>query len=151
MLYGCAAWTLTKQLATKVLRTQRKMLRLILGSRRKPSVTEDGDVESWVDWLRRTTHEAEDRLAKLNMDDWITIHRQKKLEWARKLAMEESITWAGRLAEWQPDHFTYTRRQARPRRRWSDDICDSLKAIGVDKDWMNALRDDAVWCLLTAL
>ena len=31
---------------------------------------EDYDVETWVEWLKRTTGFAEDQLCKLGVDDW---------------------------------------------------------------------------------
>ena len=64
------------------------MLRWMLGSIwRKPKPTEDSssdesepepaaeeegietEEESWVDWVRRTTHHAEDQLRKVSLDD----------------------------------------------------------------------------------
>eukprot|EP00973_Karenia_brevis_P030565 4215828-Karenia_brevis.AAC.1 len=61
MLYGCEAWTLTQNLEARIRRTQRKMLRMILGSGRRKMISEDGceTVETWVDWVQRTTHRAE--------------------------------------------------------------------------------------------
>ena len=96
MLYGCAAWTLAKNLECQVRRTQRRMLRMILGSGRRTATSENGsdELEPWVDWVRRTTHEAEARLKKLNFDDWVTVHQRVKIEWAQKLATEDRHTWA---------------------------------------------------------
>ena len=37
ILYGCASWTLTQDLANRLRKTQRKMLRLILGAKRRAS------------------------------------------------------------------------------------------------------------------
>ena len=97
---------------------------MILGSKRKPCATTPNGVETWLDWVRRTTREAEMRLAKLNIDDWIIIQRKQKLDWARKLATEENQTWASRILDWQPDPCKFGRLQARPRRRWVDDMIE---------------------------
>ena len=147
MLYGCAAWTLTTDLESQVRRTQRRMLRMILGSGRRTTVDQNGskELETWVDWLKRTTHEVEDRLASLNMDDWVTSHRRTKLEWARKLVTTDVNTWAFRALAWQPDPWKYQRPQARPRRRWLGDITEILDRIGVTMPWQAALGNDEVW------
>ena len=55
MLYGCSTWIMTKNLESKVRSCQRKMLRSILGAKRR--ITHDNVLESWVEWLKRTTHE----------------------------------------------------------------------------------------------
>ena len=147
MLYGCAAWTLTKNLECQVRRTQRRMLRMILGSGRRTATSENGsdELEPWVDWVRRTTHEAEARLKKLNLDDWVTVHQRVKIEWARKLATEDRHTWAFRLLAWEPDPCNYKRAQARPRRRWLDDITDILERSNIKTQWHSALADHTVW------
>eukprot|EP00973_Karenia_brevis_P032310 4452922-Karenia_brevis.AAC.1 len=106
ILYGCECWTLHQQEAQHILRTQRKMLRMILGSGRKKSPqshllanngkdttttansmqggdtsdhgddssistqtksnestsdTSDEQLKSHVAWIRRTTHQIEDK------------------------------------------------------------------------------------------
>ena len=39
MLYGCASWTITQDLIAKLVRTQRRMLRLIVGTKRRRTIT----------------------------------------------------------------------------------------------------------------
>ena len=90
MLYGCAAWTLTKDLENKVHLTQRRMVRMKLGCKRKISTNEPDRVETWLDWIRRTTREAEMRMEELHIEDWVSIHCLQKVAWARKLVIEES-------------------------------------------------------------
>ena len=64
MLYGCAAWTFPKDMELKIQHTQRKHLRMVLRSRRRLTErNEDGvTVESWVDWIERATHSAEEHM-----------------------------------------------------------------------------------------
>ena len=73
-LYGCGSWTMTNERERLVKTTQRKMLRRMLGSRRRRRMddasksdqtnaelgddeydSEDGDLESWADWIKRVT------------------------------------------------------------------------------------------------
>jgi hypothetical protein len=58
MLYGCAPWNLTKDMERRVRSTQRKMLRMMIGSGR-PRLHEE-KLESWVDWVKNFTHIAEE-------------------------------------------------------------------------------------------
>jgi hypothetical protein len=80
-LYGSGTWTVTAERERKIRTTQRRMLRRILGSGRKPlapsekSDSDDDDIsepeeiegeadmteESWLDWIRRTTKVAEEQ------------------------------------------------------------------------------------------
>ena len=105
MLYGCAAWTLTKNLEQQIRRTQRQMLRMMIGSGRRIVCAESKAIEPWVDWLKRTTHQAEDRLRELKIPDWISAHRRLKLHWAKRLATTEDHTWTWRAMMWDPDPF----------------------------------------------
>ena len=95
LLYGCEAWTLIKEHEDRLQSTQRKMLRMILGSGRQRIIAEtcadsvdvDSDaheslciapdmgnaevLEPWTEWIKRVTHRAEDQLEKLNIQSWI--------------------------------------------------------------------------------
>ena len=110
VLYGCESWILHQHEVNQIRKTQRKMLRMILGSgRRKQPVkqtqqeneiaavspidvaphpeqindtdadststgTSNGtkissttDLEPFVDWIRRTTHQIEDKINKMGL------------------------------------------------------------------------------------
>ena len=43
------------------------------------------DLEPWVDWIKRCTHDVEARLKKLKLDDWTTMQKRRKWRWAGKL------------------------------------------------------------------
>ena len=42
-------------------------------------------METWADWIRRCTREAERQLAALGIDDWATMQRRRKLRFASKV------------------------------------------------------------------
>lgn len=99
-------------------RTQRKMLRMILGEKRRqittssdegssghdvasnpeevhPDGAEEYDnndneeqLEDWVEWIRRVTHRVENQMSKLKLEPWIAKARRIKWRWGR---------WAQRL------------------------------------------------------
>ena len=127
MLYGNAAWTLTQPLRQEIRTTQRRMLRMVLGSGRRPMQGDTGEVEPWVDWLKRTTRDIEKRLGELQIPEWLDTHRQTKLKWARQIVTRDEHTWAWRAMLWDPDPWTHRRAHGRPRRRWIDDITDAMK------------------------
>ena len=121
MLCGTAAWTLTKSLETHVQRTQRKMLRMMLNYPRKViSKTSEGvQLEPWVDWIKRTTYAAEDRLAGLRLRDWVESHHDAKRKWHKQLAEGPSNNWAYWAYHWTP---AGKRKVGSPKKRWSDEI-----------------------------
>ena len=80
ILYGCASWTTTHESMTKLVRTQRRMLRLIIGTSRRRSITpthaatsipipdhshaqptkrSDDSLEPWPQYIKRATRTAE--------------------------------------------------------------------------------------------
>jgi hypothetical protein len=164
-LYGCAAWSLTKQMELKIKRTQRRMLRLVIGHARRrvlertspesdSSSTEDlssdwkdGKVlEPWVEWITRVTHEAETRLAKCNIEDWVTLCRRRKWQWGFKVANMSRERWAFQAARWQPSWSVKAKRPpGKPKLRWEDAIKQLLISKGIQKDWLDVASDACMW------
>ena len=158
VLYGAECWTTTKHLEDILQTTQRKMLRMILGRGRRrieaqiqedetsgedvqsnlaeeeipqiaESVNEEEEIEPFVDWIRRVTHEAESRLKRLEIKTWVESARARKWRWAaRVLCTHGADRWARIAYDWDPrTHRDSGRRVARrraagPRKRWFDDI-----------------------------
>ena len=96
VLYGMGVMALTKAHGDFLQRSQRRMLRMVLGSRRRPTSCEtvavvvdvDSDAEKedpenclaedardntltepWVDRIRRTTHDVEERCKQLDASE----------------------------------------------------------------------------------
>ena len=90
------------------------------------TTTDDGETtETWVEWMRRCTHEAEDQMKTLGIEDWITEHRRHKWRWAQKVATEQLDKWSVKALLWDPtadSRHKATRRRGRPVKRWDDDI-----------------------------
>eukprot|EP00973_Karenia_brevis_P008307 1125146-Karenia_brevis.AAC.1 len=86
--------------------------------------SEEGELESWVCWLQRTTRHVEDQLQRANLDDWITTvrKRRQKLEIQMAAEMEMGILkWSHVLQAWKPGEAAMSyRRQGRPCLRWED-------------------------------
>ena len=89
-------------------------------------------LEPWVDWVRRTTHEVEERCNKLNLESWVEQVRGMKWALAKRICYQDSDRWSWQVFHWDPElHFPGLRRsarrkQARPKLRWSDEIAKFL-------------------------
>ena len=176
VLYGCETWTLTAELQHRLRKTQRHMLRLMLKSGRRKmqqphdtadvssssssSVsTDDATVhdepeevlEPWVDWIQRVTREAEAQMEKANIKSWVELQRRRQHRWAGHVVRMSDGRWTQRILDWQPDPST-GRRQARPRKRWSDDLAAHSEFVtgqteicwrfqACDRDSWRALQD----------
>ena len=142
VLYGAATWVMTSPMESRLQRCQRRMLRMILGRGRRRVQTNTGlgdTVEPWVDWVKRSTREAESKMDDLSMDTWVTAQRRLKWAWAQKVQQSSSNTWSRIVAEWEPQ--CALRSQGRPRARWSDDIQKLLSSKGIQDVWYKFAGD----------
>ena len=179
VLYGSGCWTMTKESERRLRACQRRMLRLIIGVKRRVNAPQggnnDNDVDSnateinfqceqdedddclepWVDFIKRTTHDAEERLRRLNIEDWITAQRRRKWNFARRVASQNGSRWSNRVAKWNPELTSArtSRQQGRPKKRWQDDIENVLRT-GLHNDsinWMEVATNDTLWRSLESL
>jgi hypothetical protein len=119
VLYGSGAWTMTKDREKILRRTMRRMLRQMHGCPRK--VQADGLMgETWVEWIIRATHAAENVLESLNIPGWVEEQRRRKRQLAERVESCTDNRWSTRLLHWHPDHGR--RRQGRPCIRWEDSL-----------------------------
>ena len=44
--------------------------------------SEEGDLEPWVEWVRRTTHAVESHLTTMDVENWACQARRRKWRWA---------------------------------------------------------------------
>ena len=150
MLYGASSWTLLLDMQHRIQRTQRKMLRMILGSGRRIVETSDNvessssnasepssenglgpPRESWVAWVKRTTHTAESLLGRSN--DWCTSWKRRTWQFAYRVATADSRRWTWRVSRWAPGNEAAARRAPHgPKKRWTDDIIRFLKGNDID-------------------
>eukprot|EP00973_Karenia_brevis_P051974 7219106-Karenia_brevis.AAC.1 len=126
--------------------TQRRMLRWMLGAGRKPkrstagpdtdqhsegseeeetepemkSEDEELELESWLDWIRRSTEISEEQLQRLGKDDWVKAQRRRKWRLAGHLARRTDGRWSRKAIFWRP-HDSY-RCPGHPRKRWRDGL-----------------------------
>ena len=115
VLYGSSCWTMWADTERLLRTSRRRMLRLIVGVRRRPN-------ETWVEYMQRSTWRSEELAAKSKLTDWCDLQRKcKKKQMVQKVKTMQSDRWPARILEWTPWFRTNTTRsQGRPKKRWSD-------------------------------
>ena len=163
MTYASSTWTLTLKHEKMIKTAQRKMLRLIVQTKRKykpkkvtankkdegtekgneegkedltdketeegseqnsnkdqdsdVSFQEDADEEidateneeDWIEYIKRSTKEAEKHVEKHKIKCWIEIHRRQKWRMARRIITLPVIRWNRRVFNWHPGLDTSVR------------------------------------------
>ena len=70
-----------------------------------------------MDWIQRVTRTAVKELKRFGLKKWVYEQRQRKIDWAQKVAKMDDHRWAKALLLWQPDG---TRKIGHPKLRWDD-------------------------------
>ena len=135
-LYGCPSWTLTSKMEDQLRTTKRRMLRLMSGTRRHPQ-------ETWVEYIKRATAEAERRMMELNFVCWVDAYRCRKWRFVAKAVRATDGRWSKRLLNWNP-HFRCwpCRSVGHPQLRWEDSF-----ARIAGGDWLSIAASE-VWPVL---
>ena len=86
--------------------------------------------EEWIEFVKRSTKEAEEYMKKMKIPCWIETHRILKWRMARRIALLPKEIWTSKIFDWHPglDNKIKTRRLVgRPKRRWEDDITEFIR------------------------
>ena len=150
LTYASGTWTLSKDHERMIRSAQRKMLRLIVQSKRKyknkaekrrtsmrgqrmtmktrktrnehrdsAKETEEGsasntdcdqdsdvsfseDEEEWIEYIKRSTREAEKQMKKAKIPCWIETHRRMRWILAMRTASLPDARWSKKISEWNP-------------------------------------------------
>ena len=219
LCYAAGTWTLSREHERMIQSTQRKMLRLIIQTKRKykkiekhvmehkdeegiadktencstddesgdgqstkseddldSGVTFDEDSEKdidtveieeedWIDYIRRSTADAIDKMEHARIRCWNKTHRKMKWKLALRIATSPSERWLKKAAAWNPElssRYRTNRAIGRPKKRWEDDINDFLKQNLEEKEneeplerksqnnniWINIAKDRKEWTRL---
>ena len=134
MLYGAAAWTMTAALDRRLETTRRCMLRKLLMLPRRLD-------ECWVDYVSRSTHQAEYAAARAGGCSWVSCARQRKWKFAGSVARRMDGRWTRRLLNWAPwFRCSRKRSQGHPVTRWADSIM-----VYAGGDWTDVAQDRLRW------
>ena len=121
--------------------------------------------EDWIDYIRRSTADAIDKMEHAKIRCWNKTHRKMKWKLALRIATSPSERWLKKAAEWNPElssRYRTNRTIGRPRKRWEDDINDFLKQNLDEKEneepierksqnnniWINTAKDRKEWARL---
>ena len=165
VLYGCETWALKVDQERRLKATQRKMLRMTLGARRRILATSEDDssaeaqaeddeeheiLEPWPDFLKRMAKETDEHLEKSGIPSWMAKWRTKKWRWAQKLYAGNAQKWSQVATSWKPLLHSVNatiRKRARPRKRWEDDIKNAVKTALPEetRSWQELAKDVQRW------
>ena len=104
--------------------------------------------EVWIEFIKRSTMEAEEHMEKHKIRCWIELHRRTKWRMARRIVFLNDKRWNKRVFDLHPGLDTSIRaaRQiGRPKRRWEDDLNEFLKMEGSQERTKNDLMNNNNW------
>ena len=121
--------------------------------------------EDWIEYIKRSTADALDKMERAKIRCWNRTHTKKKWKFALRIATSPSERWQKKAAEWNPDlssRYWTNRAIGRPRKKFEDDINDFLKQVLEEKEneepierriqtnntWINIAKDWKKWALL---
>ena len=147
VLYGSHAWTPRTDEVAEIRTAQNRMLRRICCLARGPD-------ESWLDWIRRTTHSSRQLANQAGVRDWVSAHAKKKWLWAGHVSRRPASTWLWRVSSWRDAEWsTMCREDGGPRllrpsrRRWMkwEDSLRRFSSSHLGNNWMSLSADRTAW------
>ena len=109
---------------------------------------ESGKEEEWIEFIKRSTKEAEKHMKKMKIPCWIETHRRLKWRVAMRVASLPEERWTSKIVEWNPglDNKIRTNRSVgRPRKRWEDDFNEFLRPEETEEAKGNDLKNNCTW------
>ena len=106
--------------------------------------------EYWIEYIKRSTKEAEEHMEKQKIPCWIETHRRLNWRMARRIVSLPDKRWTRRILDWHPglDNSIKTRRQVgRPKRRWKDDLNEFLKPDETKQKTKYDLMNNNSWMM----
>ena len=139
----------------KIRTTQRKMLRAIISEARRSKIAsedsskamseefdDDEELENWVQWIRRVTHEAPESMKKVDKNDWVNEQRRRVWRWAGHVARRTDGRLTSKVVMWTPSGQCI---KGRPQRRWEDALVSFAVAQLGEAAWHHVAKDRNRW------
>ena len=141
LLYGCACWTMTRDRESTIRALQRKMMRSIIGTRR---VVGEQGLESWVEWVVRSTRIAEQTMVDLGVADWVEEVHRRRFRWAGRASRVSDGRWTKEVLQWSA---AGARKRGRPRCRWADQLNKFFKQglQAPNEFWLELAQEKQSW------
>ena len=114
------------------------------------SDTAEIEEEDWIDYMKRSTDEAMERMKTAKIQRWIKTHRRMKWKLAMRIASSPEERWVMKAAGWNPElssKYQMYRAVERPKKRWEDEI-NEPKISNVERnnnEWIKTAEDQEGW------
>ena len=105
IFYGSGSWVMTGTRDNALRCTQMKMLRAVLG-RGRTKKQPDGEVETWVEWIQRATHEVRRAMTEHGLPDEVKEQRSRLQAWKYKLGSMSRDHWAMKVLNWSLEGYS---------------------------------------------
>ena len=132
-----------------VLNTKRARV-VVASSEDEKDMEEIDTLEPWPEFLKRTARWTEERLKKARQGEWLDSWRKRQWTWACQLVSADAEKWSAISTTWQPllhPSRPPGRAQARPKKRWDEDINSSVRHTLPDnrRNWTTQARNKDEW------
>ena len=101
--------------------------------------------EDWIDYIKRSTRESEEKMQTFNISCWIETERKLKWRVAIRVASHSGERWTKKAARGNPGLSSTAktgRHAGRPRKRWEDDINESVRDDETEESKGNDLKNN---------
>ena len=71
---------------------------------------QEDDVEDWIEYVQRSTKEADEKMLTCNITNWVETEKLKRRQ-ALRMATQSHDRWTREAAEWNPGLFISTKTQ----------------------------------------
>ena len=102
--------------------------------------TAEIEEEDWINYMKRSTVEAMERMKTAKIQCWIKTHRRMKWRLATRIASLPEERWVMKAAGWKPTELL-----GRPKKRWEDEINDFLRPERTEDEISNVERNNNEW------
>ena len=126
-----------------------------LQENRSESTSQQEEVESWADWIKRVTRQIGEQPHRLNIQSWVFRARAAKWNWAQRVASHGTDRWAHKVLSWDPMYFCdgphsqAHRPPGRPKLRWVDEIIQYTHICHDIAQWNDLTANAHAWFDLT--
>ena len=106
------------------------------------------ELEPWSDFLKRATYVAEELASAAGIQEWLTTWRKKQWRWAQRVITDGCKKWSSTALQWCPQLHTSKsgcRAQARPKKRWTDDVQGYLSDLQITQPWQEIAHMKDIW------
>ena len=110
--------------------------------------TGETDEKDRIDCMRRSTSITEERMKTATIPCWVETHRRMKWRLAVRIASLPDERRTKKAAKWNPGLSTKhqtNRTVRRPKKRWEDEINDSLKPEETEETKVNEIKNNDTW------